>query len=168
VADVAGESLIQTPGFLCQQTDFDLHARSAQFFKTCSAHFRIGIRHGRDDPPDTGGDESIGTGRRPSLMGMRLKIDVKGSSACLLTGLLKRQNFRVLYSSVSVDPSSCDLSVRVDNNRTHIRIGRSHADALTRQMERTLQKSFIGGVIGHWHGAKSLSRDFCFSLNPDR
>jgi hypothetical protein len=54
---------------------------------------------------------------------MRLKIDIEGAFAGFVTGLLEGENFSVLQTIVRVNAGACDVSMRIDDNRTDIRIG---------------------------------------------
>jgi hypothetical protein len=69
------------------------------------------------------GNQSFSARRRAALMRMRLKIDIEGAFAGFVTGLLEGENFSVLQTIVRVNAGACDVSMRIDDNRTDIRIG---------------------------------------------
>ena len=95
-------------------------------------------------------------------MRVRFKIDIERSAASFFAGLLKGKHLRVLQSIVSVSTCATYCSLRVDNHRSHIRIGRRQSHALTRQSERLMQELVVSGVYGHestHHGDTESRRD---------
>ena len=64
-------------------------------------------------------------------MGVRFQVDVERPAAGFLSGLLEGKNLRVLYPVVGVCAGTENIAVSVDNNRSHVRVGRSQPDALT-------------------------------------
>ena len=71
-----------------------------------------------------GSDQGVSARGRAALMRMRFEIDIECSAASFAAGLLKRQNFGVLSVIVGVNPRARDLSVRINNDRSDVGIGR--------------------------------------------
>ena len=71
-----------------------------------------------------GSDQSVSARGRAALMRMRFEIDIERSAASFAAGLLKRENFGVLSAIVGVNPGSLRFSVRINNDRSDIGIGR--------------------------------------------
>ena len=69
------------------------------------------------------GNQSVRARRRAALMRMRLEIDIERALAGFVTGLLEGENFSVLQTIVRVNAGACDVSMRVDDDRTDMGIG---------------------------------------------
>ena len=123
VSDVAGEAFVQSSSFFFEESDFDFDACGAEFFESESAHLRIGIGHGRDHTLDSGGDQSVRTGRGPALMGVGLEVDVEGRAPSFLSGGCESEDFGVLQAGVGVGSGANYFAMRVGDHRADVRIG---------------------------------------------
>ena len=78
-------------------------------------------------------------------MRMGLEIDVERAAAGFAAGLLEGQDFCVFYAVVGVNALAYDIAARINDDGTDARIGRSKADALTREFECAMKMLFVGG-----------------------
>ena len=122
VANVTGESLVQTAGFRLKSPNFHLDAGGAQLLKAAPTHLRIGIGHGSNHATNSGGDQSVRARWRAAVVRVWFEIDVERAAAGLVARLFEGAHFGVLYAIVGVNPRAHDAALRVDDHSTNIRI----------------------------------------------
>ncbi len=122
MADVTGESLVQTAGFRLESPNFHLDACGAQLLKAAPTHLRIGIGHRSNHTTNSGGDQSVSARGRAAAVRVWFEIDVERASASLAPSLFEGAHFGVLHAIVGVNARAYDAALRVDDHGTNIRI----------------------------------------------
>ena len=149
VTNVAGECLIQPASLLFQTSDFNVHSRGSQFFKSLSADLWIRIRHRRHHAMDAGGNQRVGARRRASLMSMRFEVDVKRCPARFLARCFESEDLGVLHATIRVASAAHDVALSISDDRADVRIGRGQSQTLAREFQRAVKKRFVGEVRRH-------------------
>ena len=123
MADVARKRLVEAARGLLEQSDIDRNPSGAKFGEALSADFWIWVGHGSDDAADSGCDHCIGAGAGSTLVGTRLKIDVKGCAKRARASLLDGENLCMFDSGIGMKASSNDRALLVYDDRAYLRIG---------------------------------------------
>src|SRR5205814_6272749 len=100
-------------------------------------------------------DECVNTWASSPLMRARFEIDVESCAPGFFAGLLESENLGVFRGFIFVDASADNLSLAIDNNGAHTRVGRSQTNTFTCQFKRTAYEGFIGDVCVSHEAAKS-------------
>jgi hypothetical protein len=108
---VASERLNNATGFALHQSDFHSDSRRPQAFDSPSAYKRVGIHHRHHDAFDSGFNQQVRAGRRPTVMRARFQRDISRCLACTLTGLPDGSHLGMVALGVIVKCFSDDLAV---------------------------------------------------------
>src|SRR5687768_12980479 len=87
------EFLVQLCGFFGKDAGFDLNSGMPQSLETASRNKRIRVLDRTNNALDARLDQSLGTGRRFTVMIVRFKRNISRSSAGVFAGLLERNGF---------------------------------------------------------------------------
>src|SRR5258706_915445 len=107
--------------------------------------FRIGILDRRHRARDTGGDDGVGTGRRPADMRAWLKRYIKRGAARSLAGALECLGLRV-WTAARLRPAAADHDAVLDHDRADGRVRAGSAPPPPPERQRQLHKAPISGL----------------------
>src|SRR5271165_4252265 len=156
VANIRGKRLVQRFRRLLKDAAGDVDPGTAELGKSLAADQRIRILHAGNHAAYSGGDYCIGARCSAALVRAGFQVDIESCPASFFSGLFEGNDFRMLNTLVGVAPTGDDCALRVHNNGTYARIGRSQADSFPSQIERLAEEPLVG-VAGRSHGRNIVS-----------
>ena len=148
--------------------EFHVHAAGTQASQAAPVDERVGIADRRHDACHTRGDESIGTGRRESLMAARLERAIQRGAGGARARLGERHRLRVRRTGAEVVAAADDLLVAHEHGADQ-RVGMGAAATLLGQgerlfhMHRVVHEKRPAAVL---QGGRRRGAEACFS-HPD-
>src|SRR3989475_3190802 len=146
--DVLCEPFVQCASLFFENPRSDCDSSSSQPFETFAAHRRIGIVHASDNTLNSRSNQRVGAWAGAAYVRAGFEVNVESCATRPFACLLESQNFRVLYSFISVKTLAHNCAATIHNDCANTGIGRSQPNALPRKIQSATKKCFIGLTLG--------------------
>ncbi len=148
---VVGEGVVQVAGWLFEDAKGDCDVGGAKFLNALAADQGVGVLRCDDAAGDTGGDESVGTGRGAAVVAAGLERDVGGGSfggEAAGGGLFEGDYFGVVAVVVEVCAFADDLRHTtvgrvLCQNAAYLRVRGGEANGFGGELEGSLHEDFV-------------------------